>query len=54
MAGKSKYSPKAQKVIGSKMHAMKGEKRPQKQKVAIALSEARSRGLKVPKAPKKK
>ncbi len=45
----SKYSKKAEKVIGNKMHKMKGEKKPQKQKVAIALSEARKKGLKVPK-----
>lgn len=49
-----KYSKKAEKAIGAKMHKMKGESRPQKQKVAIALSEARSKGLKVPKAKKKK
>lgn len=45
---KSKYSKKAEKAIGSKMHKMKGEDRPQKQKVAIALSEAREHGFKVP------
>lgn len=45
----AKYSKKAQKAIASKMHKMKGEKKPQKQKVAIALSEARKKGLKVPK-----
>ena len=45
----SKYSKKAEKAISSKMHKMKGEKKPQKQKVAIALSEARKKGLKVPK-----
>lgn len=49
----AKTSKKAQRVIGNKMHAMKGEKRPQKQKVAIAMDEARRRGLKVPKKPKK-
>lgn len=46
MAG---YSKKAEKTIGAKMHKMKGEKKPQKQKVAIAMSEARKKGLKVPK-----
>jgi len=46
---KQKYSPKARKVISSKMHAMKGEKIPRAQKIAIAVSTARSRGLKVPK-----
>ena len=44
-----KYSKKAQKAISAKMHKMKGEDRPQKQKVAIAMSEARKKGLKVPK-----
>jgi len=44
-----KYSKKAEKAIGAKMEKMKGEKKPQKQKVAIALSEARKKGLKVPK-----
>jgi hypothetical protein len=46
---KRKYSPKAQKTIASKMSAMKGEKLPRKQKVAIAISSARQAGLKVPK-----
>jgi hypothetical protein len=50
---RSKYSPKAKRVIGGKMHAMKGEKRPRAQKIAIAMSTARARGLKVPKPPKK-
>jgi hypothetical protein len=45
----AKYSKKAEKAISAKMHKMKGEKKPQKQKVAIALSEARKKGLKVPK-----
>lgn len=35
------------------MSKMKGEKKPQAQKVAIAISEARRKGLKVPKAKKK-
>lgn len=48
-----KYSKKAEKAISAKMHKMKGEKKPQKQKVAIAMSEARKKGLKVPKAKKK-
>lgn len=47
-----RYSKKAQKVISNKMHAMKGEAKPQKQKVAIALSVARQKGLKVPKKRK--
>jgi hypothetical protein len=53
MAKRAKTSRKAQKVIASKMHAMKGEHRPRKQKIAIAMSTARARGLKVPKPPKK-
>ena len=48
-----KYSEKAQKAISAKMHKMSGEDKPQKQKVAIALSEAREKGLKVPKEQKK-
>jgi len=48
-----KYSKKAQKAISDKMSKMKGEDKPQKQKVAIAMSEAREKGLKVP-AKKKK
>lgn len=50
---KSKYSPKAQETIREKMARMKDEDRPEAQKVAIAMSEARRKGLKVP-APKKK
>lgn len=50
---KKKYSAKAEKVIGAKMEKMKGEDRPQNQKVAISLSEAREKGLKVPPAKKK-
>jgi hypothetical protein len=46
---KSRYSNKARKTIGRKMRAMKGEGRPRKQKIAIALSTARAKGLKVPK-----
>ena len=48
-----KYSKKAQEAIGKKMEKMKGEDKPQTQKVAIAMSEAREKGLKVP-AKKKK
>lgn len=48
-----KYSKKAQKAISEKMEKMKGEDKPMKQKVAIAMSEAREKGLKVP-AKKKK
>lgn len=50
----AKMSKKAQKAVSAKMHKMKGEDRPQKQKVAIAMSEARKKGLKVPKAKAKK
>jgi hypothetical protein len=48
----AKYSTKAQSTIARKMRAMKGEKRPRKQKIAIALETARSKGLKVPKRKK--
>jgi hypothetical protein len=51
--GKGKYSAKARATIGRKMSAMKGEHRPQAQKVAIALSTARAKGQKVPRAPKR-
>lgn len=53
----AKESKKAEKDIGAKMHKMKGEDRPQAQKVAIAMSEAREKGDKVPAKkgdPKKK
>ena len=52
---KKKYSPEAQEAIGEKMHKMEHEKgphRPKEQEVAIAISEAREKGLKVPE-PKK-
>lgn len=49
-----KMSAKAQKAVSAKMKAMKGEDKPQKQKVAIAMSTARAKGLKVPAAKKKK
>jgi Family of unknown function (DUF6496) len=45
---KRKYSPKAQKKIASSMREQKGTRRPRKQRIAIALSKARSAGLKVP------
>lgn len=48
----AKYSAKAQKAIGRKMHKMKGEHKPFKQKVAIAIETARSKGYKVPKRKK--
>jgi hypothetical protein len=47
------YSKAAQDTISAKMHKMKDEDRPQDQKVAIAMSEARKKGEKVP-PPKKK
>jgi hypothetical protein len=50
----SKYSKKAQEAISHKMHIMKGEKKPQAQKVAISLSIAREKGLKVPSEKKNK
>lgn len=48
----AKYSKKAQGKISRKMSAMKGEKMPRKQKVAIAISTARQAGLKVPRKKK--
>jgi hypothetical protein len=50
----AKMSKKAQEAVAEKMHKMKGEDKPQKQKVAIAMSEARRKGLKVPANKKKK
>lgn len=47
----ARYSKEAKKVISAKMRKMRNEKRPRKQKIAIAISEARAKGLKVP--PKK-
>lgn len=44
----AKYSKKAQKSIKKKMEKMEGENRTQIQKEAIAISEARKKGLKVP------
>lgn len=46
------YSDEAEEAVGDKTDKMKNEKKPQKQKVAIAMSEARGKGLKVP-PPKK-
>ena len=46
---KSKYSEKAKEFISNKMSKMADEDKPQKQKVAIAMSMAREKGLKVPK-----
>ena len=48
----AKYSEKAQDIIEKKMHRMKYEDMPQEQKVAIAISEAREKGAKVPKEKK--
>lgn len=45
----SKYSKAAKKAIANKMGKMKDEDRPQDQKIAIAISEARKKGFKVPK-----
>lgn len=44
-----KYSDEAEETISDKMDIIKNEDRPQKQKVAIAINEARQKGLKVPK-----
>lgn len=51
---KQRYSKLAERLIAAKMHKMKDEDRPYKQKVAISLAEARAHGAKVPMAPKKK
>lgn len=48
----SGYSKEAEDAISAKMDKMKDEDRPQKQKVAIAISEARGKGFKVPAALK--
>lgn len=44
----SKYSEKAKEFISNKMSKMADEDKPQDQKIAIALSKARKKGLKVP------
>lgn len=49
---KSKYSEKAKEFISNKMSKMADEDKPQDQKVAIAMSMAREKGLKVPKEKK--
>lgn len=51
---KSKYSEKAKEFISKKMSKMADEEKPQDQKVAIALSMAREKGLKVPAEKKSK
>jgi len=63
MATTKKYSEKAQEKVGKVMHEFKegklksgsGEKvKSKKQAVAIGISEARDKGLKVPKEKKSK
>ncbi|RRQ45446.1 DUF6496 domain-containing protein [Chryseobacterium sp. SC28] len=63
MATEKKYSDKAQKKVGKVMHEFKegtlksgsGKKvTSKKQAVAIGISEARDKGLKVPKEKKSK
>jgi hypothetical protein len=44
---KKAKSSAAKRYLKEKFHKMKNEDRPQKQKVAIALSEARQHGYKV-------
>ena len=51
---KSKYSEKAKEFISKKMSKMADEDKPQDQKVAIAMSMAREKGLKVPSEKKSK
>ena len=64
MAKKKKYSKKAEKKISKVMHeygegnlrsgSKKGPKvKSRKQAIAIGISEAKEKGLKVPKSPKK-
>jgi hypothetical protein len=48
-----RYSKAAQKTISRKMSKMKGESRPRKQKIAIAINTARAKGQKVPRGRKK-
>jgi cyanophycinase len=48
----SKYSEKAKEFISNKMSKMSGEDKSQDQKVAIAMSMARKKGLKVPEEKK--
>lgn len=50
----SEYSEKAKEFISKKLSKMAGEDKPQNQKVAIALSVAREKDLKVPKEKKTK
>lgn len=50
----SKYSEKAKEFISKKMSKMADEDKPQDQKVAIAMSMAREKGLKVPAEKKSK
>jgi hypothetical protein len=47
-----KYSEKAKEFISNKISKMADEDKPQDQKVAIAMSMARKKGLKVPKEKK--
>lgn len=47
----AKYGEKARETISGKMKAMKSEDKPQKQKIAIAISTAKQKGQKVPPKP---
>jgi hypothetical protein len=44
-----KYSKLAGKIIEKKLNKMKNEDKPKKQKIAISLEYAKSKGFKVPK-----
>lgn len=44
-----RYSEAAQDTISGKMYLTKSENKPQGQKVAVAIDEARKAGFKVPK-----
>lgn len=50
----SKYSEAGREFVAKKMKKMSDEDKPQDQKVAIAMSIAREKGLKVPKEKNKK
>lgn len=45
----AKKKTKGAKLIARKMRAMKGEKKPRAQKIAIAMSYARKHGARIPK-----
>lgn len=48
----AEYSKKAQSYIGKKISKLKDEGMPRDQQIAVSISMAREKGLKVPKKPK--